>query len=437
MTINNALRRLALVALLGAFGMRPAAAGGQDTSAVGRGVRIGLTYAPGTRPGVLILPVSGANADSVGKILGRDLDWGDRLTVTGPDSGEAPTGVMNYAAFAGTGAVALVQATVTPAGSLHVVVHDVAAARVLSVADYPLSGPPLGAEWRAAVHRGSDEIERAITNTRGIASTRALFERGGQLWIIDSDGAMAHPMAGCEGALSPAWSPNGRSIAYDELANTGHHTIVVRDVLSGTVKRFATSHTLNITPTFSPDGNTIVFAAGNDGTDLYSVPAAGGASPTRIMVGQGTTNTNPTFSPDGRRIAFTSGRLAHPEVYIMDADGTNADLLTNKAFGDQLYRTAPDWSPDGRTVAFQSQISGVFQIMTIDVRDRNVVGLTSEGRNEEPSWAPDGRHLLFTSTRSGAKQLWILDVESGRLRQLTHGGSARMGAWSPRLDAVK
>ena len=89
---------------------------------------------------------------------------------------------------------------------------------------------------------------------------------------------------------------------------------------------------------------------------------------------------------------------------------------------------------DGRRVAFQSQISGVFQIMAINLRDRSVQAFTSEGRNTEPSWAPDSRHLLFTSTRSGTSQLWVLDTESGRTRQLTRVGKARLGAWSPRLD---
>jgi TolB protein len=414
----------------------PSGARAQDTTAT-RGVRIGLTYAPGTRPGVLVLPVAGPNADSVKAILLRDLDYGDRVSVIPSDSG-APGGALNYPAYAAAGAAAVVQASVTPSGSLHIAVHDVAGARVMNALDFPLGAPALGPDWRLAVHRGADEIERVITGVRGIAATRAAFVRDGSVWIVDSDGAGVHAVPGTTGGLSPAWHPSGRYLGYDELANTGHQTIVVRDLVAGAVsRRITTQYTLNISPAFSPDGSTLVFAAGDDGSDLFSAKAFENSPPARLMASRGFSNASPSFSPDGKQIAFTSNRLGHAEVYIMDADGTNPDLLTTTAFGDQLYRSDPDWSPDGRRVAFQSQIGGVFQIMAINLRDRSVQSLTSEGRNDEPSWAPDGRHLLFTSTRTGTKQLWVLDTESGRTRQLTHGDAARMGAWSPHLDATR
>jgi TolB protein len=143
---------------------------------------------------------------------------------------------------------------------------------------------------------------------------------------------------------------------------------------------------------------------------------------------------SPSFAPDGRRIAFASGRSGHPEVYITDADGTNAEPLTTSTYGEQSYRSNPDWSPDGRLVAFQSLLGGQFQVMSIGLRDRGVKQLTSEGRNEDPSWAPDSRHMVVTSTRTGQQQLFVVDVETRRARQLTRGGGgARMGAWSPWL----
>jgi TolB protein len=70
--------------------------------------------------------------------------------------------------------------------------------------------------------------------------------------------------------------------------------------------------------------------------------------------------------------------------------------------------------------------------MTVNLRDRGLKQLTSDGQNEDPSWAPDARHLVFVSDRSGIRQLWVLDTESGRTRQLARGAAVRLPAWSPR-----
>jgi len=120
----------------------------------------------------------------------------------------------------------------------------------------------------------------------------------------------------------------------------------------------------------------------------------------------------------------------------MDADGTNPELLSPYVFGEESYQSNPDFSPDGRFVAYQALVSGRFQLKIINLRDRTVRQLTSEGRNEDPSWAPDGRHLVFTSDRTGTRQLWVLDVETNVARQLTRSGGTRFAAWSPRLATV-
>lgn len=408
----------------------------QDTTRT-QGVRIGLTYTPGTRPGVLIAPVAGPAADSVREIIRRDLDNGDRVNPIAPLGGEAPAGALNYALYAQMGALAVVQATVTAAGSLHIAVHDVGAARVVDVIDIALPQPMLGPEWRMAVHGASDQIERVVTEQRGIAATRVLFERSGRLWVVDADGANAHPISGTEGGMSPAWHPSGRYVAYCLVANDGQH-IELKDLVAGTTTRVQGHGASSNTPAWSPDGLTLVFSSGSDGFDLFAATPFSREPAQRLTTGRGSVvNQQPTFSPDGRRIAFLSDRSGRPEVYIMDADGTNVDLLTTMPSSPRSKRTNPDWSPDGKRVAFQWETDSGIQLLAINVRDRSVSGLTSEGRNEDPSWAPDGRHLVFSSSRSGAKLLWILDVDSGRMRQLVRGDRARHGAWSPRLDAVR
>lgn len=409
------------------------ALGAQDTV---RGVRIGLQYGAGTQPGVAVLDVRGAAGDSVRAMLVRDLDHGDRVRIVARAPGELPpvSGMPNYALFTRLGAQAIVQATVTPTGLLHVAVHDVAAGGILQVQDFPLRGAALSPEWRLSVHLAADEVERWITGTRGISATRIAFVRGGRLWQVDSDGANPTPL-GTEAGLSPTWHPTGRYVAFARPTDAGYQ-IALRDLVTGSTRQLTgTRSGSNITPVFSPDGTTLVYAFGEgEGTDLYALDAFNGGPRRRVSAGRGSDNALPSFSPDGRRLAFTSGRVRNPEIYISDADGSNVDLLTTTGFGDQQYRSNPAWSPDGRLVAFQSQIDGRFQIMTIALRDRSVRQYTSDSANEDPHWAPDARHLVFTSRRTGSEQLWVLDTESNRLRQLTFGAPARHGAWSPPLS---
>jgi TolB protein len=423
---------------LAAVATVPRSAAAQDTSTV-QGVRIGLTYTTGTRPGLYVLPMRGERADSIRAIITRDLDFGDRISVIAPDSGTPPTGPLNYALYARLGAAAILQLTPNVGGGLRVVLHEVGSSQVMNTKEYPLPQPALGPEWRMALHAVADEIERWITGVQGIAATRILFTRGGTLWVTDSDGQNARAVPGVGSGLDGSWHPDGRTIAYTEMNDDGTR-IVVRDLYAGGARRVAAGPGSNITATFSPDGRTIAYAWGEDGTDIFAQSLEGtngNSGRMRVTAGRGSTEAQPTFSPDGRRVVFTSFRLGRPELYIVDADGANTELLTTSGFGDQLYRADPSWSPDGRFVAFSTQIEGRFQIATIGLRDRGVKQHTIDGINEDPSWAPDARHLVFTSNRGGTRQLWVLDTESGRMRQLTHGAAARMSAWSPRLADVK
>ena len=423
MPFRRALIALLLIAV-------PLAA--QDTT---KGVRIGLTYDPGSKPGIVVLPSKGPGSDSIRAMVQRDLDYGDRVSVIVLDvkaaNDASKASAPNWQMLGKFAAAAAVQITPTPTG-LHLAVYNVATQQTALIRDYAAPSMTEMRAWRAAVHTLCDDLEESLTGTRGIARTRVLFERGRRIWVVDSDGEQATPMTDVGTAGSPAWHPAGGMIAYSLLIPS---QIMVQDLSNGRVRTLASGNGVFISPAFTPDGTSVVYGHGvDDGVDIFSIALSGGPG-RRISVGRGTDNVQPTFSSDGRRLAFTSGRPGHPEIYTMDADGTNVDLLTPLEFGENAYRASPDWSPDGRSVAFQSRIAGVFQIMTISLRDRGLKQLTSDGQNEEPSWAPDGRHLVFASSRSGVKQLWVLDVESGRTRQLVRGAAVRNPSWSPRLSS--
>ena len=421
----TSVRAVVTVALLASSSLAA-----QDTT---RGVRIGLTYTAGTKPGVVVLPAKGIGADSIRAIVQRDLDYGDRVEVIaleGSALSDAPTAAPGWPMLARVGAAAAVQVTPTATG-LHLVVYDVARQSTALVRDY--AAPPMSRmrEWRSVAHWLSDDLEESLTGVKGVARTRILFTRGNRIWSVDSDGEGLASIADAGVPSSGAWSPDATRIAYATLMPA---QIVVKDLASDQVRTIAAGRGVFISPVFTPDGLNVVYGHGeDDGVDIFIAQASGGGSH-RLSVGRGSDNVSPTFSPDGRLIAFMSGRAGHPEIYTMDADGTNVELLTPPEFDARAHRASPDWSPDGRYVAFHSMIGQSFQIMTISLRDRALKQLTSEGRNEDPSWAPDGRHITFTSNRTGVKQLWVIDVETGHSRQLTRGSSdARNAAWSPRL----
>ena len=298
----------------------------------------------------------------------------------------------------------------------------------------------VGIERRLAIHGVSDELERWISGTRGIASTRIAFVEGKVMKVVDSDGANERILPTVGAALSPAWHPSGKSIVYVDADDRGTRIgqIDLRTLRPRLLS--ASKRGLNITPVYTRDGKNIVWAAGGDSpAELFLASATGDDTVPRPFVGRtGFETTSPSFSPDGKQVVFMSPVPLTPQLYTMNVNGTGLRLLTPVVPGKRSYRTGPDWSPLGDEIAFQQQ-NGDFQVWTIGVKDRVMRQLTNEGENEDPSWAPDGRHMSITR-RLGAigdqRSIWVLDERTGRLRQLTQSGDARLSDWSPRLKAT-
>jgi len=440
----------------------------QDTSAIDRGVRIGIVYRPGVRPGLVMLPRKGL--DSLRAIIARDLDYSDRfeiITLPGGDSirlastptsggttprkggrtpgttsssraggggAQAAIGALNYPLYQALGAdfaldiAALGDTTIAT-------LHDIPRANVRREvrAVLPPTGDP---DFRQAVHRMADRVVQAALGTAGIGATRVLFVKDGKVYQIDQDGADQKLVSSTNRqAMSPAWAADGQHFAYMEF-QAGKGWLYLQDMATG--KRIPVSTTgtaLDFTPAFSPDQQTMVFSrATEEGTDLYSINVKSNCCLRRLTVGRFSDNLSPTFSPDGQRIAFVSTRPGLPQIYVMAADGTDQQLFAPFDYGVTGSSNAPEWSPDGLSVAFHRDVAGTLQVFVLDVRTRTVRQLTSVGRNEDPTWAPDSRHLAFVSDRSGYRQLWIIDLETGRIRPLLQISGARLPAWSPRLS---
>ncbi len=430
----RAPRSVAVVLLLGAGAtVRPSLA--QDT--IPGGVRIGITYTPGRRPALTVVQVGrGPALDSAWAIVQRDLDQSDRFEMVRVPLQRGDTTVAAAVARAAATRAADVLVAVAARGTrVEVSAWDLA--RNTALHREELADPALSSE-RRRVHAASDAIVGAVTGQPGIASSAVLFARGGGLMRVDADGHGREVVrsAGAP-ALSPAWAPDGRRIAYTAFVRSGQ-PIVLQDLATGRRTIVPTTETaLNITPAFAPDGRRLAFARGTEaGTDIYLSDVSGleAAAPQRLTVGRFADNLSPAWSPDGSRIAFISTRSGTPQLYVMAADGTGQEVLARFDYGATGTTSAPSWSPDGRLIAFHREVGGTPQLFVVEVATRALRQLTGSGRNEDPSWAPDSRHLVFVSSRTGTRELWVLDLETGRLRQLTTVGGARLPAWSPRFS---
>ncbi len=396
-----------------------------------QGVRVGITYTPGVRPRLLVMP--GTGFDSVRAILKRDLDYSDRFEMLVLGDNGSGSGPMNYGLYAALGAQYGVEVSAAGA-AIKLRLHDFARAEVINEQAFVFSAFDSPA-FRMEAHRAADEVVRWVTGTPGIAATRLLYVGAGRVYRVDSDGANIQALTpGEDQALSPVWAPDGASFAYTRF-DEGRGAILIRSLNGGApITVPSTSTNLNYAAAFAPDGRNLAFTRSDEsGTDIFVANVADRCCVRRLTVGRYADNLSPTYSPDGNRIAFVSTRAGPPQIYVMAAEGTDQELLAPFDFGVTGSSNGPEWSPDGASVAFHRDVDRSSQIFVLDVATRRARQLTSSGRNTDPTWAPDGRHLTFVSDRSGQRQLWVIDTETGRVRQLHTPTFARLPAWSRRL----
>jgi TolB protein len=256
-------------------------------------------------------------------------------------------------------------------------------------------------------------------------------EAGKQIVASDWDGYAPQPLTGASLNLLPAWSPDGKSIAYSSFREgTGAHLFVV-DVATQKIRPLLLTGDFATGASWSPDGSRLVFSSSqNDNTDVY-LAQADGSGAKRLTDSRGI-DVSASWSPDGKRIAFVSERAGTPQIYTMAADGSDVRRLTFQG----NYNQEPAWSPKGDLIAFSGRDEHrVFDLYTVAVDGGKVTRLTqNQGTNEKPSWAPNGRYILFSSTRTGKRQIWMTQPDGSNHRQVTFEKvGASDPAWGPLL----
>lgn len=350
---------------------------------------------------------------------------------------------------------------------------------------HPCSGPArlartvwlLLALWPAAAMAQSTSVNGQIAYVALGPSTIPFGSpTQSDIWVMDADGSNPVNLTDTTEVdeLSPAWSADGRRIAYISDPFTGTLMIMNAD---GTGKAVVTTGASS--PTWSPGGTQIAFVRSRDGLPVEIVVRDLQTGDEREVSGPvdfggvliDVAEMEPTWSPDGGKIAYTAVvpesyvdvvtgepvEGAQYEIVTVNIDGTGRQVVSAGDPGsiratyleEDRY---PAWSPDGSRLIFMSQAQvpsccGPWQVWMVNRDGTNAANLTNDDTVNDmfPTWSPDGALVLFTRAEGSGWNLYTMPApaaqgapaSSARLvaaaaatvTPLTSDGNAQNGVW--------
>jgi TolB protein len=293
------------------------------------------------------------------------------------------------------------------------------------------SYPVVVGDLRLAAHRIADYIYEKLTGDKGVFSTRIAYVTKAAnrytLRVTDADGeggqvALTSP----EPIISPAWSPDGRELAYVSF-ESGKAAVWAQDVASGARRMLANFRGSNSAPAWSPDGQRLAVTLSRDGgSQIFLVDRAGGEP--RRLTSSSAIDTEPVFTTDGRQLYFVSDRGGSPQIYRMPAGGGSAERVTFSG----SYNISPSISPDGRTLSYVTRAGAGFKIATLDLSSGQASVVSDTTDDESPSFAPNGRLIIYATRAQGRDVLMTTTVDGKvKARLISTSADVREPVWGP------
>ncbi len=397
-------------------------------------LRVEITGVGATQIPVALVPFRDEAASGVplSAIIKANLERSGAFRVIAVPPGIDERSTPDLAAFRAQGADALVAGSATRLadGSVDVRMRLWDAVRGTDLLGQ--SNVVLPADLRLAAHRISDRIHEKLTGERGVFATRIAYVlRTGRrftLHITDPDGeggqvALASP----EPIISPAWSPDGKSLAYVSF-ETQKAVVWVQDVSTGSRRVLADFRGSNSAPAWSPDGRRLVVTLSREGpAQLHLINADGSGAPQRLT-SSNAIDTEAVWSPDAAFVYFVSDRGGGPQIYRVAVGGGAAERITFQ--GD--YNISPAISPDGRYLAYVTRQAGAFRLMLLELAGGTPLALTDTRDDESPSFAPNGRLIVYATRQPGGDVLMTTTLDGKiKTRLLASGADMREPAWGP------
>ena len=230
---------------------------------------------------------------------------------------------------------------------------------------------------------------------------------------------------------APAFSPDGREIAYSRAEADGSWHIWVTPVEGGTARQLTAGELPQIYPRYMPDGRWVTyFTWGPKPHRVWRVPSSGGPA-AALTPERDSNDAHGDVSPDGKWLAFSRSEGSVVLVYVMPLEGGPARRLT------EAPSTVPRWSPDGQWIAYSPERTFTSGIYVVRADGTGVRKLADTG--SWPVWWPDGKQIGYQAVGpDGSEQIRVVPFAGGESKTLTrlpfHGTNypfdvSRDGVW--------
>jgi TolB protein len=299
--------------------------------------------------------------------------------------------------------------------------------------------PTTASDLRATAHGIADIIYETLTGQPGAFATRIAYvtsERNAQgedqveLRIADTDGYNTQAIVSSKDPImSPAWSPDGRRLAYVSFEKA-QPSVWVQEVFTGKREKIASFKGINGAPAWSPDGRFLALTLSKDGNpDIFVMDMA--RRSLRPITRHWSIDTEPSWAPDGKSLVFTSDRGGSPQIYQVSVNGGEPKRVSFEG----KYNARASFSPDGKILTMVTRVDGQYRIATLDLETRDFRVMSTGRLDESPSFAPNGSMIIYAARANGKGVLAAVSTD-GRVQQRLRiqEGDVREPVWSPYLQ---